>query len=589
MNFTRATNRLRTADPRYVLTGMRRLAISKLGMRFPRRLSNLDPDRAVLRRLADTPACPGESDPVIEAADRFLVGGISLLGRDMQPWIEGWRTDPRTGFTWPASEISQKLPPGTDVKVPWEISRFYFAPWLAGATAASGDKRYANALGELVTSWEAENPQGVGVNWKVPMEASIRAANWVIALAAVSDMDDEFNALAEILETPLNSHGAFVARNLEAGPGPPTNHLLVGAAGLAIIGVALGSEQWTARALRTLERQAVHQVTVGGSHVEGSVSYHRFCMEAFAAAAWALRASGNSSDAIEGAVTNMLRFATAYARPDGTAPELGDADDGRFVVPSGMFAHEKTRHEYLQWLLPPGAIDRSVPASCEIFDGYAFLRNEHEWVSFRCGRFGRYGGHVHADQLHVTWSAGDLNVLLDPGTGDYTGNPELRNRLRSAVSHNAPLLDGREPNQWQANDLFFMADDTKAELVAIGDDCARGRHTGYSSHTVTREVRLTDDLTVQDSIEGTGEHSVRWTFVLGGQWELEGVCAKGTVGDTQFEIALPTDCQVELNSIEISREYGELREVSALRASWRGNLPARFEFKFRKDSGVSSP
>lgn len=589
MNITRAANRLRTADPRYVLPGMRRLAVSKLGMRIPRRLPHLLPNRELLDRFSKTPACPGEGDPVVEAADRFLVGGINLLGRDMQPWIEGWRTDPRTGFTWPARDSPQALPPGTDVKAPWEISRFYFAPWLAGATAASGDKRYVSALGELITDWKATNPPGAGVNWQVPMEASIRAANWVVALAALSDANEEFEALADCLAAPLNSHGAFVARNLEAGPGPPTNHLLVGAAGLALIGVALGSEQWTSLARRILEKQAVHQVTAGGSHVEGSVSYHRFCVESLATAAWAFRATGDSSEVIERAVAKMFRFIAAYTRPDGTSPELGDADDGRFVVPSGMFAHEKTRHEYLQWLLPPGSSGMPATASCDVFEGYAFLRTRDDWASFRCGRFGRYGGHVHADQLHVTWSRGELNVLLDPGTGEYTGNPELRNRLRSAASHNAPVLDGHEPNRWRASDIFYMADDTNAELTGSGDRFSKGRHTGYPRHPVTREIRLEDGLSIYDQIEGVGEHSLKWTFVLGGRWELKGSRATGTLDGRRFEIEVPIKCQAGLDSIEISAEYGELREATALRISWQGRLPSRFEFKFQEGPGISPP
>ena len=55
----------------------------------------------------------------------------------------------------------------------------------------------------------------------------------------------------------------------------------------------------------------------------------------------------------------------------------------------------------------------------------------------------RNGGHAHADALSLTFSVGGVPLLIDPGTGCYTTDPALRDRLRSTALHNTLTLDDR--------------------------------------------------------------------------------------------------------------------------------------------------
>lgn len=70
--------------------------------------------------------------------------------------------------------------------------------------------------------------------------------------------------------------------------------------------------------------------------------------------------------------------------------------------------------------------------------GLAVLRRDDWYVSLECGR--DIGGHGHPDRLHLTVHAGGVHWLPDFGTGSYV-EPTLA-WYRSALAHNAPILDG---------------------------------------------------------------------------------------------------------------------------------------------------
>ncbi|MGH7560255.1 MAG: heparinase II/III domain-containing protein [Gemmatimonadales bacterium] len=97
------------------------------------------------------------------------------------------------------------------------------------------------------------------------------------------------------------------------------------------------------------------------------------------------------------------------------------------------------------------------PASALLADqGLAVLRHDGRYASLECGR--AIGGHGHPDRLHLTVHAGGVHWLPDPGTGSYVV-PELA-WYRSALAHNAPLIDGRNADD---EDAWCEAYDGAAE------------------------------------------------------------------------------------------------------------------------------
>ena len=54
--------------------------------------------------------------------------------------------------------------------------------------------------------------------------------------------------------------------------------------------------------------------------------------------------------------------------------------------------------------------------------------------------------HAHADALSVEVRHGGVDILADPGTYCYHGEPEWRTYFQSTIAHNTIEIDG----QWQS-------------------------------------------------------------------------------------------------------------------------------------------
>ena len=59
------------------------------------------------------------------------------------------------------------------------------------------------------------------------------------------------------------------------------------------------------------------------------------------------------------------------------------------------------------------------------------------------GPFGAlHSGHSHSDTLSIIVRSGDEEILIDPGTYTYTGEPEWRDWFRGSSAHNTIRIDG---------------------------------------------------------------------------------------------------------------------------------------------------
>ena len=133
--------------------------------------------------------------------------------------------------------------------------------------------------------------------------------------------------------------------------------------------------------------------------------------------------------------------------------------------------------------------------------------------------------HAHADALSVEVRHGGVDVLADPGTYCYHGEPRWRSYFRSTVGHNTLELDGRD--QSTSGGPFLWTRHARSRILhaqapagGVASWCAE--HDGYASgrrpavHRRTVELDGTArELRVLDEVHGHGQRACRLALHLG--------------------------------------------------------------------------
>lgn len=203
-----------------------------------------------------------------------------------------WQLDFKSGYRWSektwATRLTFGCQPGSDVKVPWELSRMQHQPQMALRAAALGvkDSEAQRLVRDIRNQWLdfiATNPPGFGVNWICPMDIAIRGANYCLAwdilqaVGFVLDPEDE-----SVLALSLYDHGRYIVRHLEWSI-ERANHYLADVCGLAFIAAYLPetaeSDCWLAFAIGQLHLETLRQFLPDGGNFEGSTAYHRLSTE----------------------------------------------------------------------------------------------------------------------------------------------------------------------------------------------------------------------------------------------------------------------------------------------------------------------
>jgi hypothetical protein len=500
-----------------------------------------------------------------------------------------WLADFKTGTRWPRAHVSRLpivLGGGSDIKVPWELSRFQHLPLIAAAHRLTGEPRWLDELGAQVESWIASNPVEFGPNWACTMDVAIRATNWIAALSMAAEAGPGRRWFDAALRSLL-LHGRFIRSHLEWAE-VRGNHYLADVAGLLVVSALFhGSDEgreWAEFAVRELAAELEHQVRDDGCDHEASIPYHRLVAELFICATQASerlapgRLGGRHHERLE----RMLAFTADYTRPDGLAPQVGDADDGRFL-PLGDYLEDPRSHLHL--FAQAGRPYRAANGHAAYPDGgYWIMRGGGLYALVRCGDVGvgGLGSHGHNDALSFELALGDQPLIVDPGSYLYTADPVERNRFRSTAFHGTLQIDGAEQNPLREDALFAMEDRCRAELVSWSPDPERprfvGRHHGYAILAQpaihVRELALdvaAATVRITDRVESAGEHELRWTFPLApGIAEASGprAVARFDGGGARLEIEAP-GVELYVEQGWISPGYGRRQAVPFVRGRKR--------------------
>ena len=567
--------RLRRMGPREVLARARHTARKvawrrrrvAVGAPAPTRPTRRRPTFAATRPEVDLAIMGGpERDRLVAAADEIMAGRLRVFGHERDDLVDpDWFIDPESGRRAPDDVYAFSVPYRDqervgNIKNIWELSRHHHLTVLAAAYRVTGDDRYAERVDTHLRSWWAQNPFLSGVHWTSGIELGIRLISWVWVRrlldgwsGATALFEDNPVAVAQV-----HDHQVFLDAFRSSGSSA-NNHVIAEAAGLLVAAVAFDwfeqSPRWARTGADLLTAEVAAQTFPSGLNREMASEYHGLSLELALVGAAELALAGQevpvsllddivrATDALAGTVDTTLAPARYGDGDDGLVLVLDDPQADRWA---SILTTGRAVFGALDWwpALPAddlrtvlfGAIlgrrpgpDRPATRPDHYPDaGVCLLRTEpgdgpELWVRCDGGPMGflSIAAHGHADALSVEVRHDGVEVLADPGTYCYHGDPEWRSYFRGTRGHSTVEVAGDDqgvsggPFLWSAQaDGVGVVADASAEPATW-----RGEHHGYArlDPPVVHRRRVGLDrraatVTIDDELVGGGGHDVvlRW-------------------------------------------------------------------------------
>ena len=244
-----------------------------------------------------------------------------------------------------------------------------------------------------------------------------------------------------------------------------------------------------------------------------------------------------------GRLAAMCEFTRSISKPGGRVPQFGDQDSGRFLKlawPGGASGGEPRDHRHLVaaggTLISVGAapltadaelmVEAAASASLTALrpsqppggavrhsegdattcwhqgGGVCVMQRGRFWVAVRCFEQspGAPTGHLHGDQLSFELNYAGVDIAVDPGTGVYTADPVLRNRLRQAAAHSTVVTGDEAAAGAGRRALFDFPGYSGARCMEVTASRFVGQHLrGKPSHTRLFSLQ-TDRLVIEDTV-----------------------------------------------------------------------------------------
>ena len=304
-------------------------------------------------------------------------------------------------------------------------------------------------------------------------------------------------------------HGRFIRTHLEWSEARG-NHYLSDVVGLlpvaALFSGSAEGRAWAEWAAGELVAEMEHQVRADGATTRPRSRYHRLVTRAVRLrhpGGRRARVPAGCRTGIASGSSACSRSSRDYTRPDGLAPQIGDADDGRFL-PLGDYGADPRDHRHLFGRRGRARADGASAAYPD--GGYYVLRARATlYAIVRCGDVGPARTRRARPQRPALVRARRRRPGRWSSIPAPTSTPPIRwsgtasARPRSTARFVSTAL---EQNELRDDDLFLMADRTRAETLASDATSFEGRHHGFPGATHTRRVELHgDELHIRDTVE----------------------------------------------------------------------------------------
>lgn len=375
-----------------------------------------------------------------------------------------WHTDYLVGQNFksakPAFKINHRaLAHGADIKVIWDLSRWFELVRLAMAGWLHHNKAAQEKCIEWLHDWCRTNPPFTGLNWTSGLEVGLRLINytWIDAFLTVGAVSQK--TLRELRNQILPPHTWYAWRYKSFGSSA-NNHLIGELAGLIV-----AQARWPELAkisapladlAKLLEREILLQFAEeDGSNHEQALGYHLFSFEFCWQSLRALETANITvSPEVKDRLTRAGQFYTTIKREDDSWP-FGDCDNA-WVTP--LFAEESHAPcEWHRWFTNSsnspalqfwwGDFPSAAPSPKNQWrlvesSAYATFESNDWFIRFDASPLGylSMAAHGHLDALHISVSFRGQPIIIDPGTGAYYADKNVRNYFADWSAHNGPHL-----------------------------------------------------------------------------------------------------------------------------------------------------
>jgi len=510
-------------------------------------------------------------DKLLSQADAYTGNSFNILGSGPQtftrmPWHEDFRLktiNPQADNTFDRRSFYQDIRignnNGSDIKVPWELSRFQHLLILGQAYEITHDARYAHTFTEQITDWLDNNPYLLGINWLCPMEVGIHAINWVWAWHYFTHSSDVLPAFWQRFTCSLYDHLHYLENNWEIFDTKTSNHYLSDLLGYLYLCWFFkdlpGIHKKRDWCIKELVKEFDKQVFNEGTDYESSTAYHCLVTEIFDHFKMlCLEMHITLPNTFHEKLSRMHEFISLCRINEREMVKIGDDDSGRVLLAN---------------LIKPSLNIKKAEAFFPNF-GLSIIKTNTWHITLRHLAYKKEqpSAHFHNDALSITLAIDGIPIIIDPGSYLYTASTSWRNYFRSAFVHNGFYVEDIEPAPFDERLFALNLPETNLRIPALSSS-----HALYARLGLEAERSLTFDehiLTLTDLWKGsaTGFIPTGWNFTLHPEIKAHLEGTRWILSHNNKRLcAIIADLKFGLHEAWVAPEYGIKVPSLCLRAS----------------------